>query len=99
VRTVAAEGDVIVGLAPDVEGVRMREDALITVGGGIQEEDLVAGVDRLTAQLDVARRRAVHVLNRRYPAQHLLHRCRDSGRILEEHAALRGVADELLHAA
>ena len=45
VRAAPAEGDVGVGVAPDVEGVGVVEDALVPVGRGVEEDDLVARGD------------------------------------------------------
>ncbi len=37
----AAEGDVGVGVAADVEGIGVAEDVLVPVGRGVEEDDLV----------------------------------------------------------
>ena len=58
-----AERHVLVGRAGDVEAERIVEHVLVAVGRRVEEHQLVALVDRLAAQLDVARRGAHHVLD------------------------------------
>ena len=99
VGAVAAEGDVRVGVARDVEAMRSGEDALVAIGGGVEQQHLVAGADALAAQLEVAGRGAVHVLDRRHPAQHLLGRGRHAVRFVDQAAALLGVLQQRVHAA
>ena len=71
-----AEGHVLVGRARHVEHVRVLEHLLVAVGGGVVHDDLVALLDRHAADLGVARGGATEVVDRRAPAEHLLHaRC------------------------
>ena len=56
-------------------------------------------VDLLPVQLDVAGRGAVHVLDRRYPAQHLLDGDRDEPRLLDQTPQLVRVLQQRVHAA
>jgi hypothetical protein len=52
---------VLVGGALDIEGERVREHALDAVGRRVEQEELLTLGDRLTADFDVAGRRAGHV--------------------------------------
>jgi hypothetical protein len=72
VPPVAAEGHVLVRAALDIEALRVLEDALVAVAGGIEEQQPVALADLLPTELRIARGRPIHVLDRRHPAQHLL---------------------------
>ena len=47
------EGDVIVGLAADVEGLGIVEDRLVAVGRGVEEQHVLPGRDGLAVELDV----------------------------------------------
>ena len=64
VRAAAAEGDVGVGVPADVEDVGVLEDVLVAVGRGVEEDDLVALLDRRPAQLEVAGGGAAEVHDR-----------------------------------
>ena len=72
-----AEGDVRVRVARGVEAERIGEDALVAIRRRVEQQQLVARADALAAQRRVARGGAVHVLDRRHPAQHLLDGDRD----------------------
>ena len=58
--------------------------ALVEVRRLVQEQNLVAGVERLTAELDVAGDGAVHVLDRRHPAQHLFDRGGEQPEVVQQ---------------
>src|SRR4029450_8415017 len=81
------------------EAVWVGKDRLVAVGGGVQQQHLVAAVDGLPVQLDVARRGAVHVLNRRHPAQHLFDGAGEGLGGGGQGAELVGVAQQRVHAA
>ena len=98
VAAVGAEGDVRVRVASHVEAVRVGEHRLVAVGRRVQQQHPVALVDLLAAQLDVARRGAVHVLHRRRPAEHLLDRRRDQRRVGAQQGELVGVAQQRVDA-
>src|SRR5579859_331740 len=68
----AAEGDVLVGRAGEVECLGILELVRIAVGGAEIHHHLVAGGDGGVADGRVARRRAAHVDHRARPAQQLL---------------------------
>ena len=74
VRPAAAEGQVPVGGAADVECVWRLELGLIPVSRHIPEHHLVAGLDARAAQLGAGRRGAPHEVGRAGPPQHLLGR-------------------------
>ena len=97
VRAAAAEGDVVVRRAGDVERVRVVEHLFVAVRRDVPEGDLVAGVDRLPAQLEVLRRGPPHVHDRRRVAQHLVDRARQQRRIGGELRPLVGVLEEEVH--
>src|ERR1700719_3061367 len=54
VRAAAAERDVLVGRAPDVERERIGENILVAIRRDIPDADLVARLELLSAQLGVA---------------------------------------------
>ena len=58
VRSAAAEPDMRVGLASDVEDIRVGEDRLVAVGRGVVDDDLLALLDRHAADLDVLQSRS-----------------------------------------
>src|SRR5688500_3374646 len=68
----AAEGDVRVGIAGDVEAERVVEHGLVAVAGDVPEADLLAGADHLPAQLEVPGGVAAEEHDRRRPPQDLL---------------------------
>ena len=71
-RSTTAEAEVRVGVAGDVERVRVVEDVLVVVRAHVPHDNLVALADLLPAQLCVFQRRAAHVQHRRCPADDLL---------------------------
>ena len=93
VLTAAAEGDVLVRGARHVEDVRVLEHLLVAVGGGVVHDDLVALLDRHAADLGVAGGGAPEVVDRRAPAEHLLHAGVPERRVLAEPLRLVGVVD------
>src|SRR5258707_538040 len=73
------EGDVVVRPARHVEPVRVVEDLLVAVRADVPRDHLVAGLDRLPAELVVLRRRPPEVQHGRRPSQDLLGRRPDEG--------------------
>ena len=63
VRTAEAERHVLVGRAGDVEAVRVGKHALVAIGRGKPQDDLVARLDLLAVQLDVLGRRTAEVVD------------------------------------
>ena len=80
VRAVAAEGQVRVGVAGDVEAERVVEDVLVEVGARVEEADALALVDRHAADLDVVEGGALEDGDRRGPADDLVGRGRRAAR-------------------
>jgi hypothetical protein len=74
VRSAAAERNVVVGRAGDVEGEGGVEHVLVTIGRRMPEGDDVALLDGLAGHLDGSRRGAPEVRNWRAPPQDLVHR-------------------------
>ena len=81
-----AERDVLVRVALDVEAVRVGELRLVAVRRLVEQHALLAFVQLLAHELDVVGDRAAHVLDRADPAQHLLDRDRDLGRVVRRAA-------------
>src|SRR3954469_13024764 len=94
VRPAAAEADVMIGVAGDVEGPWVREGVVVPVARVVEEHDLLALADRLAVQLGVARGGPPEGQHRRRPAHELLD---GGGRVLEDELALVGVQRELAH--
>ena len=94
-----AEGQVRVGLAPDVEPVGFGEDVLVAVGRRVEEHQLVAFVQQLPAELDVLGHGAAHVLDRRHPTQQLLDGDREPVRVGRQRRQLVGPFEQGQHAA
>ena len=59
-------------MAGDVEDLGVGEVGDVAVGRPVHEHDLLAGADGHAVQLDVARRRAAHVVDRRHVTDELL---------------------------
>src|SRR5262245_4314524 len=76
VRAGAAEADVLVRRARDVEAIGVAEDVLVAVRRVVPEHDLLAGADLLAGQLGVARGGPPEVDDRARPADELLERSR-----------------------
>src|SRR3954462_9055950 len=94
VRAPAAEADVVIGIARDVEAPRVLEGVGVAVARVVEEDDLLALADRLAVKLDVARGRAPEGQYRRGPADELL----DGGvDVLGHERALVAVQRELAH--
>ena len=73
VRPAAAEAEVAVGAAGDVEAPTGRSNALVVAVARVVEEDhLLPGRERLAVQLDLARGGAAEGQHRRRPAHELL---------------------------
>src|ERR1700722_15896606 len=64
VGAAAAESEVMVGTASDVELPRVIECALVAVARGVEQDPLLAGGKRLAVELDLLRRRATEGHNR-----------------------------------
>ena len=99
VRTAAAERDVRVRVARDVEDERVVPHLFVAVGGDVPDDDAVTGLDRPAPDLGVDGRGAAEVQHRRAPAQHLLDRVVDAalGVLLQQLELLR-VGHERVHA-
>ena len=85
------------GVRADVEDVRVLEHLLVAVGGGVVHDDLVALLDRHAADLGVAGGGAPEVVDRRAPAEHLLHAGVPERRVVAEPLRLVGVVDQGQH--
>ncbi len=70
--------------AVDIERIGVGKFALVAIAGAEGERDLVAGMDRLAVQLDIARGNALETLRRGVEAKRFLDRRRDQGRIGNE---------------
>src|SRR5437588_478570 len=68
VRTPAAEPEMVVGLAGDVEPPGILEGRLVAVAGVVEEHDLLGRGDRLAGELGVARGGAAEGEHRGRPA-------------------------------
>ena len=93
------EREVVVGLAVGLERLRIVEVLLVEVGRLIHQQHLVAGVQLLAAELEVPGDRAVHVLDGRDPAQHLLDGQPDAAAIGHQPIPVLAVDQQLLDAA
>jgi hypothetical protein len=72
VRTAAAETEMPVGGAADIEDIRAGELGFVPVTRDVPEHHLVAGPDRRAAQFGVRGRRAAHEVRRAGPPEHLI---------------------------
>src|SRR5436309_897031 len=99
VRAARPEAEVVVRRARGVETVGIAPERLVAVRRVVPEDDLVAGADRLPAELRVVRRRAPEVDHRRGPAHDLLDRGRrDALEVGHPPRALGGEVGERPHA-
>ena len=87
------------GSAADVEGLGVDEDRLVAVRRRVEQEHVLPGADGLAVELDVTCGRAVHVLDGRHPAQHLLDRSGQQRPVPTQVLELVGMAQERLHPA
>ena len=94
-----AEREVVVRRTLDVEAVRLVELRFVEVRRLVQEQNLVAGAEPLALELDVAGDRAVHVLDRRDPAQHLFDGGGEQPEVVQQPFLLARVRQELFHPA
>ena len=99
VLAVAAEGEVVVGLAPNVEAVGVLEDLFVAVGRRVPHHDRVALADRLAAQLDVLGGGALELDHDRGPAQDFLDGRGHEFGVGDEVVELVGVVEQGLDAA
>ena len=99
VLAVAAEGEVVVGLAADVELVGVVEDVLVAVGGGVPEHDGLALADGLAAQLYVLDGGALELDHDGGPAQDFLDGGGHQLGVRDEVFELVGVVEQRLDAA
>ncbi len=84
-----------VDVATDVEHVRGRaERGFVAVAGRVQHDQVVALVDFDATDDGVGGHRASERLDRRHPAQALLHRARDERGVGGEIGALVGVLEQ-----
>ncbi len=86
-------------LAVDEEGVRFLDHFAVAVARDVPHDDLVALLDRLTAQRDVGKGGAPHMRERRLPANDLRHHVRDQIRIGAQLLVLARVLIKREHAA
>ncbi len=93
------ERDVFVGRPADVEFERVVEHGFVTVGGRVQQHQLLALRHELAAELDVGRGDARHVLDRRHPPQHLFDRRVEQRTIVEQRFPTLTLGQQLVHAA
>ena len=95
--TALAESQVINVGTGDVEPIRIGEHRLIPIAGRKPHHDLLAGLDLLAAKLDIPSRRAPEVVDRRSPAQKLLHCTWNQLRLLLQQFQLILVLDQCQH--
>ena len=91
VRAVA-EAEHVVDLATHVEGVGIREVALVAVRGSREHHQDAVGGDDLAVELGVGDDVAGDVVRRRLEPQDLVHRVRDERRVVDQALALVGDA-------
>ena len=88
------EHQVRVGLAADVEPVRVAEDGLVPVGRGERDHDLVPRPNGLPAELAVLGGGPAERHHRRPPAQHLVDRDRQQGRFRPQPGLRPGMLEQ-----
>ena len=86
-----AEGQVRVGIAGDVEAVRVDEHGLVPVGGRVVDLYLVVLGDVLAGQFEVAGGGPAELDDRRGEPQHLFQRGRQQAQVVAEPDELTGV--------
>ena len=96
VRSAAAERDMRVGLAADVERERRVEDLLVAIRRTQHRHHPLALGDVLTVHFDVDLGAAGPVRHRRRPAQHLLDGAGSHGFVVAVPLDLFGIRDERL---
>ena len=89
-----AEREVRVGIAPDVEGLRVGELRRVAVGRAHQQQDPVAGLDRLIGNRHVLARDSHRPLQRAVVAQALLDAGLHVRRLVAQQAELLGQPQE-----
>ena len=94
-----AEAEVRVGMAPDVEALRIGELRRITIGRGEHAHDLLARLDGLAAEVEIGGRGPHHELERRLVAERLLDGRTGQAGVLVAQAPLIGIAQDVEHAA
>src|SRR5690606_33804694 len=92
VRAVAAEAELRVVLAGDVELEGVLEDLLVEVAAGVEHQHALAGLDQLATDLDVVDRGALEDADRGGPADDLVDHGR--GALLLPQLPLVGVVEE-----
>ena len=98
VPTTGAEG-LVLWIALDLEAVGILVARLVAVGGDVPHDDLLALLDLLAVQLDVARGRAAEMREGREHAQRLLDGARDQRTVVEQLLHLLAVFHQRAHAA
>ena len=88
------EAQVTVRVAPDVEALRILEHGLVTVGRHVEERQALAPLHLHPTELDVACHRALHVVDRRAPSDHLFDRGLQQRAVVAEALELIGVVGE-----
>src|SRR5262249_36058483 len=71
-RAVAAEGQMRVGVAQDVEFEGLVEDLFVVVGRAVEQADALPGLDRDVAHADVGQGGPLETVHRRGPADNLV---------------------------
>jgi hypothetical protein len=89
------EGEMLVGIgAPEVKTIRVREDALVSIGGSKDHEDPGAGQQRHAMHLDVLGGRTKHALHGRVIAQSFLHNAGAQGQVVAQRVPPGGIAQQ-----
>ena len=91
-----AERQMAVGVAVDAEVLRVAEHRLVEVGRLEQQQHLLPLPKLGAVELVVAHHRPGHILHRRGPAQHLLHRAGQQSAVGDQPVPLIGVPEKLL---
>src|SRR5690606_36016094 len=99
VGAAAAEADLRVGVAADVEDLGVLEDGGVAVGGAVEDDDLVVFLDVLAAEHLVAGGGAAEEVDGGDPADDLVGGRGGEGGVGDEAGPLVGVFEEGEHAA
>ncbi len=94
-----AEGEVVVGVAGDVEGIGVCEVVFVAVDGGVPHDDAVAFGNGLAVDLCVGGGDAGHVGDGGGPAEDFFDGAIDEVWVIAEELPLFGVFGEGVHAA
>ena len=94
VLAVAAEREVIVGVALDVEPVGILEHILVAVRRRVPKHHRLTLADRLAAQFDILDGGALELDHDRGPAQNLLDGRRHQRFVVDQHLHLIGMVEQ-----